>query len=273
MSSSTESSRTAGPEQADRSAVSTGSYVYGIVPMDVELDADTRGVGDPPGRVKLVRHGEIAALVSEVATNRPLGKPQDLKAHQQLLDAAAAEVPVLPLRFGAVMASEESVVDELLTPHHDAFLAGLKELEGRAEYVIKGRYVEQALLAEVLTENAEAARLRQEIVGKPEDATWDARIRLGEVINQAVENKRDADTRTMVDALAPLCVAIAVREPTHEQDAVHLAVLVETDRQDELEQALDEFARQREGRVALRLLGPLAAYDFVMTPQQEQEGE
>jgi hypothetical protein len=91
------------------------------------------------------------------------------------------------------------------------------------------------------------------------------------VINQSVETKRDADTRKMVDALAPLCVAIAVREPTHEQDAVHLAALVETDRQDELEQALDEFARRWEGRVDLRLLGPLAAYDFVMTPQQEGE--
>ncbi|AWS40640.1 GvpL/GvpF family gas vesicle protein [Streptosporangium sp. 'caverna'] len=272
MSSSTDRSRAAGPEQADRSAVSTGSYVYGIVPVDVELD-DARGVGEPPGRVKLIRHGEIAALVSDVATNRPLGKPQDLMAHQRLLDSAAAEVPVLPLRFGAVMTDDESVVDELLTPHHDAFLAGLKELEGRAEYVIKGRYAERAILAEVLGENAEAARLRQEIAGKPEDATWDARIRLGEVINQSVEAKRDADTRAMVEALAPLCVAIAVREATHEQDAVHLAALVETDRQDELEQALDEFARRWEGRVDLRLIGPLAAYDFVMTPQQEQEGE
>jgi Gas vesicle synthesis protein GvpL/GvpF len=253
--------------------VSTGSYVYGIVPVDVELDDETHGVGDPPGQVKLVRHGEIAALVSEVATNRPLGKPQDLRAHQQLLDAAAAEVPVLPLRFGAVMVNEESVVDELLSPHHDAFLAGLKELEGRAEYVIKGRYIERAILSEVLAENAEAAGLREEIIGKPEDATWDARIRLGEVINQSVEAKRDADTRAMVDALVPRCVAIAIREPTHEQDAVHLAVLVETGRQDELEQALDEFGRQWEGRVDLRLLGPLAAYDFVMTPQQEQEGE
>jgi hypothetical protein len=271
MSSSTERSRAAGPGQADWSGVSTGSYVYGVVPVDVELDSEARGVGDPPGRIKLVRHGEIAALVSEVTTDRPLGKPQDLMAHQRLLDAAAAEVPVLPLRFGAVMTDEESVVDEFLTPYHDQFLAGLQELEGRAEYVIKGRYIERAILAEVLGENGEAAGLRAEIAGKPEDATWDARIRLGEVINQSVEAKRDADTRAMVDALAPLCVALAVREPTHEQDAAHLAVLVETERQDELEEILDEFGRRWEGRVDLRLLGPLAAYDFVMAPEQEGE--
>ncbi|MFF5211708.1 GvpL/GvpF family gas vesicle protein [Streptosporangium sp. NPDC000396] len=263
-------SGTAGSEQAARTERSTASYVYGVVPADVEANPDARGVGDPPGRVELVKYGEIAALVSDVPPDRPLGTPEDLMAHQRLLDGTAAEVPVLPFRFGAVLDSPESVADELLAPHHDEFLAALKNLEGRAEYVVKGRYVEQALLGEVLAENAEAAQLREEIRGLPEDATWDARIRLGEVINETVAAKRDADTRTLIDALAPLCVAVAMREPTHEQDAVHLALLVETDRRTEIEKALEEFGRRWEGRTDLRLLGPLAPYDFVIT--QEQEG-
>jgi hypothetical protein len=58
----------------------------------------------------------------------------------------------------------------------------------------------------------------------------------------------------------------AVREPTHERDAVHLALLVETERQGELEEAVKELAGQWAGRVTMRLLGPLAPYDFVVTP-------
>ncbi len=53
------------------------------------------------------------------------------------------------------------------------------------------------------------------------------------------------------------------RQPTHEQDAVHIAVLVELERQDELEQALQELGREWEDRVEISLLGPMAAYDFV----------
>jgi hypothetical protein len=243
----------------------TAAYIYGILPGDVELTPEERGVGDPPGKIGLVRHDDIAALVSDLTLNRPLGKPQDLMVHQQLLDDVAAEVPVLPLRFGAVMESPEAVVRELLAPHHDEFRSALDQLEGRAQYVVKARYEEGTVIREVLQEQPEASRLRDEIRDLPEEATWDARIRLGEIVNQSIEAKRDADTRTLAEGLAPRAVAVVIREPTHEEDAAHLAVLVETARQREFEEVLDEFARRWAGRVTLRLLGPQAPYDFVAT--------
>ncbi|MFI9842382.1 GvpL/GvpF family gas vesicle protein [Nonomuraea sp. NPDC051941] len=239
------------------------TYVYGIVPEDVQVSDDARGVGAAP--VRLVRHGKIGALVSEVAVTGPLGTPDDLVAHQQLLDATAAEVPVLPLRFGAVLTNREAVVDELLAPHHDEFLAALDELEGRAEFVVKGRYDERAVLMEVLNENVEAAQLRDEIRGKPEAATREARIRLGEVVNQAVSAKREADTESVLDRLTPLSVFTVIREPSHERDAVHLALLVESDRRDALEGAVEEYSRLWAGRIELQLHGPLAPYDFVVS--------
>ncbi len=243
----------------------TASYIYGILPADVELTPEARGVGDPPGEIRLVRHDDIAALISDLRLNRPLGKPQDLMAHQSLLDDVAAEVPVLPLRFGAVMEGPEAIVNELLAPHHDEFRAALEDLEGRAQYVVKARYEEGTVLMEVLQEQPEARRLREEIRDLPEEATWDSRIRLGEIINQSIEAKRDADTQTLAEGLAPHAVAVVIREPTHEEDAAHLAVLVETDRQEEFEEALNEFGRRWADRVTLRLLGPQAPYDFVTT--------
>jgi hypothetical protein len=44
-----------------------------------------------------------------------------------------------------------------------------------------------------------------------------------------------------------------------------VALLVDTDRQPEIEEVLDEFETRWAGRVELRLLGPLAPYDFVRT--------
>jgi len=243
----------------------TAVYVYGIVPADVETDPDARGVGDPPAPVTTVRGERIAALVSEIPRDKPLGRPEDLTAHAGLLDAAAAEVPVLPLRFGAVVSDEEAVVEELLKENEDDFAAALDELEGRAQYVVKGRYVEKAILNEILDEDEELARLRDEIRGKPEDATRGQRMQLGEQIGHAIAAKRTADTQRMLDALNALGVQISSREPTHEQEAVHLACLAETAKQADLEAAVEELARDWQGRVEVRLLGPLAAYDFVVT--------
>ena len=245
----------------------TVTYVYGILPADIETDPEARGVDGQP--ISVVRQGDITALVSEVTADHPLGKPKDLQAHAHLLDAAAAQAPVLPLRFGAVVASPEAVADELLAPNHDEFLAALQELEGHAQYVVHGRYDEKAILAEVLAENEQATQLREQLRGKPEDATRNERIMLGELINNALAAKRDSDTRRLVGALDSLGLTVNVREPTHEEDAVHVACLAETAKQAELEDAVGELAHDWEGRVNLRLLGPLAPYDFVVTQQPQ----
>jgi hypothetical protein len=249
----------------------TVTYVYGIVPADVETDPEARGVGDSGSRLEAVRHGDVAALVSEIDADRPLGNPDDLTAHAQILDATAAVSPVLPLRFGAALTGPEAVSEELLAPHHDEFAAALRELEGKAQYVVKGRYVEQAVLSEILSENDEAAQLREQIRDQPEDATRNERIALGELVNNAIVAKREADTQAMVEVLESIGLEVNVREPTHEEEAVQVACLVEVARQGDLEEAVGEVARRWEERVELRILGPLAPYDFVTAGQPQEE--
>ncbi|WP_254190091.1 GvpL/GvpF family gas vesicle protein [Nocardia noduli] len=248
----------------------TGVYVYGIVPADVEPEPHATGVGDPPGEVAVVRHGEVAALISTLTSTRPLGTPEDLTVHAELLDGSATVAPVLPLRFGAVMTDTAAVENELLEANETEFQAALAQLEGRAQFVIRGRYVEDTVLRELLDENAEAARLREEIRDKSEDATRNARIALGELINQAIEAKRAEDTRRTVSELERFEPLINYREPSSEEDAVHIAVLVELSRQHELEETLRGLADDWDDRVELDLLGPMAAYDFVT--KQEPEG-
>lgn len=255
----------AAPSQSRRAPQKTGIYVYGIFPGDIELAARRTGVGDPPAPLRVVRSGDLAALISEVDLARSLGSPEDLMAHESILDSSAADMPVLPMRFGAVLTSEDAVATELLDEHHDEFAAALGELDGRAEYVVKGRYVEPSVLEAVLSENPEAARLRARIRGADADATRDARIRLGEIIGQAITGKRVEDTRVLGDEMAGHCVASLVREPTHEWDAVHVAFLVDTRQEEELAQVFDGLAGTWAGRVELRLIGPMAAYDFVST--------
>lgn len=245
----------------------TGIYVYGIFPADIKVTGEKKGVGDPPVPLQVVRWGDLAALVSEVNVARPLGSPEDLRAHSDLLDSCAAAMPVLPLRFGAVLASEDAVARELLEEHHDEFAEALSELDGRAEYVVKGRYVEQAILDEVLSENRQAARLRDGIRGKDADATRDARIQLGEIISDAIAAKREEDTRILGEQMADHCVASLVREPTHERDAVHVAFLLDASQEKDLERVTEDLAKTWAGRVEFRLLGPIAAYDFVGTTE------
>lgn len=240
----------------------TGVYVYGILPGDIEIEPGAAGVGDPPGEVRAIRYRDLAALVSDVDLDRPLGRAADMFTHEELLDSSAAEMPVLPLRFGAVLTSDDAVTEELLGPHYEEFSAALEQLDGHAEYVVKGRYVERVVLGEVLAENPAAARLGRQISGVDPAATRDQRIQLGEMVSNAVAAMREADTRALGDALAGQVEASVVRPPTHELDAVYAAFLVETGKTEALRQTVEQLAEEWGDRIDLRLIGPIAAYDF-----------
>jgi Gas vesicle synthesis protein GvpL/GvpF len=252
-------------KQSGKAESSAGIYVYGIVPADVEVEKEAKGIGDPPRKVEVIREGDIAALVSSVAVDAPIGKPEDLQAHARLLDGTASVAPVLPLRFGAVMSDADAVASELLRSNHDEFARALGELEGRAQYIVKGRYDANAILSEVLSESEQARDLREDIRDKPEDAARNSRMVLGELVANAIEAKRGVDTKTVVDEIGGFASQVNVRQPTHEFDAVHVALLAEVDRQGDLEAIVEKLAENWNGRVEFRLLGPLAAYDFVVT--------
>jgi hypothetical protein len=257
MAQSGEANGASAPEQAK------GVYVYGILPGDIEMTSDRTGVGEPPGQVRVVRSEKLAALVSDIDTTRPLGTPDDLRAHKAILDDSATDVPVLPMRFGAVLTSEDAVVDELLTPNDDEFSDALDDLEGRREFVLKGRYVEQAVLESLLSQNEEAARLAGEIRGADPDATRDARIQLGQLISELIADQRARDTQTVQDAMDGHCAASVIREPTHELDSVHIAYLLDSDQEEHLDQVVKDLAGDWDGLVELEVHGPQAAYDFV----------
>jgi hypothetical protein len=254
---------TAGPRQ------DKGIYVYGILPADVEMAAEMPGVGEPPGLLRVVRRDGLAALISEVDLSGRLGSPDDLRAHREILDATAAEVPVVPLPPGAVLPSADAVAEELLAARREQFAAALDQLEGRAEFVVQGRYLERPVPAEGLSQEGHAARPPDTTRGQDPGAARDARTGRGAISSAAVTARREQDTRALGQAMAGHCVASAVRQPAHELDAVHVAFLVEAGQRSDMQRVLEDLARAWQGRIEVQLHGPMAAYDFTGTARPE----
>ena len=218
--------RTAGrPEKVIR--------VYGVLPADVEVAAGTPGVGDHAGPLRVIRSGSLAALVSDVELSGQPGSPDDLRAYREILDATATEVPVLPLPFGTHLAGDKAVTRKLLVAHHDELAAALERVEDRVEFLVKGRYTGDAP-DEAVPAGDRAAR-------------------------------RQADMRTVEQAMQRACVASAPQQPADERDAFAIAFLVPAGQEGEAEQVVEELARDWDGRIDMQLLGPMAPYDFVDT--------
>lgn len=244
-------------------------YVYGVVPATVALPQRLSGVGDPPGTVHLVRYGGVAAVVSKLYPDRPIGTRQDLLAHERVLDTLITATAVLPMRFGAVLTDADAVTSDFLEPYHEPFRETLAEFAGHRQFTVRGRYEQDVVLREVLDEEPEAVRLRDALRDLPDDAGYYDRIRLGEIVFQALQRRREADSQVLVTTLAPHAAAVRVREPAGDDGAVDAAFLVDDEHLSRFEQALEQLGHQWVGRIRLRMLGPLAPYDFVDLEEEE----
>jgi hypothetical protein len=239
----------------------SATYVYGLVAADTELPEDLKGLG-PSGRVSTVAHGQVAAIVSDVPVDRPLGTRDDLLAHEAVVDTLAAETAVLPMRFPAVV-EEKGVVEELLAPHHDRFVTVLGELKGRVQFTLKGRYEQEPVLRELIESDPEIRALQEKVRDLPEDASYYDRVRLGELVVNVLEEQREGDAAQILERMEPFAVAVVANQPGQPEDVVNAAFLVERDRLGDFDEAVENLGRDLEGRIRLRLLGPLAPYDFI----------
>ncbi|HEY0474581.1 MAG TPA: GvpL/GvpF family gas vesicle protein [Kribbella sp.] len=240
---------------------SAGCYLYGIAVADLELPADLVGLDGRP--VEVVPYGGVAAVMSRLGLDRSVARRDDLIAHGQVLDAAAAAGAVIPVRFGSVLRDWQELVSEVLEPRYTQYETMLGELAGHAQFVVHVRYEEQQILTEVVAESPEIAALREQTRGLSEESSYRGRIRLGEMVAAAVEAKRDIDLRRVLAALEPFAAASEIRESGGLDQLVDVAFLVGDDRRADFEHAAEKLASELGGRARVSLVGPTAPYDFV----------
>jgi hypothetical protein len=236
------------------------TVVYGIVPVETPVDGAPPGVAGAP--VRRIDAGGVAALVSPVEGDELRATRRDLLSHSAVLERAVAAGPVLPLRFGIVLRDEEAVVSELLEPRRDELAALLERFERLVELRVKAFYVEETVLREIVRSDPAIARLREATRDVPETAAHPQRVQLGEAVARALAARREGDAQSILARLRPLA------EETVLEDGDGLPVLVasflvDRDRVGEFDRAMDELAREYEGRITFKYLGPLPPHSFV----------
>src|SRR5262249_14181473 len=160
------------------------------------------GPGIGGARLRLVSSDGVAALVSDVRAEELRFGRAEMLAHSEVLGQALANGTVLPTRFGGVLGGDAAVRESVLDPNGHVLRAQLSKFDGRVELKLRGTYVEGRVMQEIVTENQDVASLRDSVRGVPDAASYYGRIRLGELVADAIERKRLVDSDQIITALA-----------------------------------------------------------------------
>jgi gas vesicle protein GvpL/GvpF len=244
------------PEQ-----VASGIYVYAIVAADDFPDQACTGLDDAP--LELMELGPLAAVVSVVRSDRPVSVRVDLMAHTRVLGWLAERTTVIPVAFGTMVDDRDTVVTDVLEPGAEVYVDMLSRLQGTSQYNLRGLYVRERVLSEVVLADPGLAELHRRTRDLPQDQPHPALIRLGEGVSAALERSRALDSDRILSAVAPHVTDLRGRAGGDMDQVFNVAMLVPETHRLAVESTLEEIAEVEHERLRLQLTGPFPAYDFV----------
>jgi hypothetical protein len=236
------------------------SYLYAVVTDTDALHIEGEGLDGQP--VKVVRDGGLAALVSPFSKGRVEARRAHLAAHERVVEAARGAGPVIPVRFGVLM-NDRAVLEDVLRSRRRELRRLLAELDGTVEMRVQASYHPDVLLSEAVRANPAILRLRKRLDGRPASATYFDRIRLGELVAAAAEHVREADASALMRRLSARAVKARSLAARSEEVAMNAAFLVRERDAGRFDQELERVAAEEFQRLRFRVVGPLAAWDFV----------
>ena len=238
------------------------TWVYGVIPADATLTELERRRDRIPQDVRVQKIDDLALIVGDAPPPDPRATRDQALAHARVLEAAAADAPVVPFRFGTMVTSGAEA-SELLGPWHDRLSELLERTRGRVQLTLKAEYLSDAVLREIMADNPEIRALREQTQGLDEMAARDLRVRLGELVSIALEALRQRDAAAIVERLGAIADAYTIGPLESEFMVVNAPFLVERDRMPQFEEAAAALAEEQAQRMHMTLLGPMPAYDFI----------
>jgi hypothetical protein len=184
-----------------------------------------------------------------------------IEAHLRVVSELAASTTVLPMRYGMVVAGRRALSAEL-TSRRLRYKSMLGRLKDKTELSVKAAYDEEAVLADVVRSDRAVRRLAERTRGATGWAMYDERVRLGELVSRALEERRARDGAALLDRVRPVCEGVRIG-PAGGHSVADVACLVERSRIDDLSSAVGEWERAGQGRFRVRYTGPLPPFSFV----------
>lgn len=242
-----------------------GTYIYCVGSAQPFISGgplpSVTGIGNSP--VRLVRSGELVAVVSDSPLPEYEITDDSAMAHERVVDAAMTHATVLPMRFGTVAESDVAIQEELLRGHHDELARELDAVRGCAEFGLKVLWEHDHVFSELLARDSEIKGLSDAIAGTTTEQTYYERIQLGEAVEAALQQRREQETAAIMSRLRPLAVDVVENQLIDDMMVLNAAFLVAQNQVAALRNAVDTLRQSEAGRLIIKFAGPFAPYNFV----------
>jgi hypothetical protein len=151
----------------------------------------------------------------------------------------------------------------LLSRYRTRIKLALRRIHGKVEVAVKAFWKSLEMAAqEVAKEHAAIAHYRREIAARSPEGTYEDRIRIGEMVAVALDEKRKRESAGLMRALRRMAAEATQGATMGDTMVLNAAFLVRKADFSRFEKNLQTLGKRYEGRMDFKYAGPLPPYSF-----------
>lgn len=240
-----------------------GKYLYCITRGREPRRLTAPGIGGRGDVVHTLHYEDLAAVVSDSPIVEYDNSRRNMIAHTAVLEEAMCETTILPVRFGIIATDEAAIREYILRRRYDELSALLQGMEGRVELGLKAFWREDVIFNEIVDANPSIRQLRDRLAGRSVEETYYERIKLGELVEAAMNRRRNEDADLILNRLRPLAEETRTNQVITEKMVLNAAFLVERDREALFDLAVQQLDSDIGRRMQFKYVGVAPPYNFV----------
>lgn len=241
-----------------------GKYIYCIIGTRQERNFGPIGVGARGDEVLTISYDDLSMVVSNYPIAKLVVNEQNLLAHQKVIEKVMEEFDsVLPVRFGTI-ASGMDEIRNFLDRRCMEFKNALRYIDHKIELGVKGIWEDMdTLFGEIVEENKEIKEAKEKIQNDRGNEDIQPKLEAGKMVEQALQNKKKREALRIVDALRRTSVDYKLNETMGDDMFINAAFLVDSGREKEFDNIMDDLSKEYKDRTRFMYAGPLPVFNFV----------
>ena len=236
--------------------------MYGVIETPAFGTFGRSSIGALQEDVFAIHYGDVAAIVSRTSVFIFDPTRDNALAHEHVVETVMKKPRVVPMAFGTVFRTAEDI-KEVLKSIYTSLKDVLRQMAGKQEFGLKVTWDRDRIIEELKREHEEIRRFYQELTRKHLQSTYFARMQLGRMIEKALTELSASYVRDIYEGLRTVCVASKDNRPIGEKMILNASFLIEKERENEFDAAVNRVAQKFGERLNFRYTGPWPAYNFV----------
>jgi hypothetical protein len=241
-----------------------GKYIYGIIRHAEPLDYGPIGIGKRADSVYAINFKDISAVVSNSPVIIYEARRVNMVAHEKVLEEIMKQFTVLPVRFSTISEhDDDSGILRILEKEYDKFNDLLTKMEGKKELGLKILGHEAPIYESIVEKYDEIRIMRGKLMGLPADKTHYQRMKVGEMVVEALKKETSNYKNLILDILKPLAEDVKINDNYGEMMILNSAFLIKNTTEPEFDKAVNDLDEKFGRFMTFKYVGTLPPYNFV----------